>query len=147
MTAPNFTDVGVFHHKFGLHSVSHEGAGPTDLVTDDVMEYRRAFMQEELDELMGAWRVGDLAGVADGLVDLVYVALGTAHLLGLPWQQLWDEVQRANLAKERATSAADERSTRGHSLDVVKPTGWTPPDIAGVLERFGFAVPVPEDVT
>jgi hypothetical protein len=144
MTAPNFTDVGVFHHKFGLHSVSHEGAGPTGFFDDDDgMAYRLRFLREELDEITKAWGDDDLAGAADGLVDLVYVAMGTAHLLGLPWQQLWDEVQRANLAKERATSAEDERSTRGHSLDVVKPEGWTPPDVTGVLERFGFAMEVP----
>jgi predicted HAD superfamily Cof-like phosphohydrolase len=122
-----------------LHSASaREDIGPTGIVDDEVMEYRRAFMQEELDEVMGAWRQDDLAGVADGLVDLVYVALGTAHLLGLPWQHIWDAVQEANMAKERATSADDERSTRKSSLDVVKPEGWQPPDVAGVLRYWGF---------
>lgn len=137
----NFADVGNFHHRFGLYSVNHDGPNPQE-VTEELMEFRRRFLQEELDEVMGAWRVGDLAGVADGLIDLVYVAMGTAHLFGFPWQQLWDEVQRANMAKERATSAEDERSTRSSSFDVVKPEGWQPPDIAGVLRVYGFPVEV-----
>jgi len=48
------------------------------------------------------------------------------------------EVQRANLAKERAAGATDRRSKRGSGLDVVKPEGWRPPDVAGVLRRHGW---------
>ena len=52
-------------------------------------------------------------------------------MMGLPWPQLWDEVQRANMAKERAKHAGE--SKRGSALDVVKPEGWVPPDVAGAL--------------
>ena len=38
----------------------------------------------------------------DALIDLTYVAMGTAYMMGLPWQDLWDEVQRANMSKVRA---------------------------------------------
>lgn len=141
MLTSNFNDVGIFHHKFDLPTVSHDGPAPRE-VDEETFEYRRKFMQEELDETVAAYQRGDLAGVADGLIDLVYVALGTAHFFGFPWQQLWDEVQRANIQKERARSANDDRSQRGNSLDVVKPAGWRPPDIAGVLRAYGFPLEV-----
>lgn len=151
-----FRDVGEFHARFGLnHSLPtycdgpHEGdvchhcvtSSPPAKLADDVFIFRYGFMVEELHELLVAHQRGDLAAFADGLADLVYVALGTAHLARVPMNDVWDEVQRANMAKERATSAADGRSRRGHELDVVKPAGWTPPDVAGVLRRAGWVQP------
>lgn len=80
-----------------------------------------------------------LPDIADGLIDLVYVALGTAHLHGFPWDALFDEVQRANMSKVRATHA--EQSRRKSTLDVVKPEGFQPPDIVGVLLANGWQGP------
>jgi len=54
--------------------------------------------------------------------------------MGLPWQVLWNEVQRANMTKQRASSDGSD-SKRRTSLDVVKPPGWQPPDVAGILEK------------
>ncbi len=128
-----FTDVGLFHQKFSL---PHLGDGsPPHLLSPDEFSFRYEFLQEELTELLEAHARGDLAGFLDGLVDLVYVACGTAHLAGLPFDEAWAEVQRANLSKERAAGADDARSTRGHALDVVKPAGFVPPDIEGILKR------------
>lgn len=144
-----FDDVGEFHRKFDLPSEADPQ--PPAPLTPDVLSYRIAFMLEELAEfcesqgvktIAGQLRsVMDLvrdmkveastAGLADGgdaLVDLVYVALGTAHLMRLPFNEMWDEVQRANLAKERAIRGGDTRSKRGHDLDVVKPAGWRGPE-------------------
>jgi hypothetical protein len=56
-----------------------------------------------------------------------------------PWQEGWDLVQAANMAKERATSA--EQSTRLSAFDVIKPPGWTPPDIEGLIESYGVVSP------
>ena len=131
-----FKDVGAFHRKFELPSWP-TAPGPA-LPSMDVVEFRVGFLREELRELIVAFSRDDLPGAADALVDLVYVALGTAHLMGLPFNALWTEVQRANLAKERAAGAADPRSRRGHALDVVKPPGWQPPDVAGVLRAHGW---------
>ena len=82
----------------------------------------------------------DLPKIADALVDLVYVALGTAHLHGLPWSELFHEVQRANITKERA-AADGSNSARKSALDVVKPAGWTGPDIINVLMAAGWPGP------
>ena len=94
-----------------------------DLIT---MQFRIDFMQEELNEIDEAYSDEDLHKVADGLVDLVYVALGTAAMMGLPWQSLWNEVQRANMTKIRTPNA--EASKRKNVLDVIKPEGWIGPD-------------------
>lgn len=134
-----YADVCKFHRKFGL---DHPGDGKAPQLLDaETQSFREKFLDEELSELAEAWAERDLPKAADALVDLVYVALGTAALMRLPFDECWVEVQRANMAKERALGADDPRSTRGHRLDVVKPAGWTPPDIAGVLLRSAVSPP------
>jgi len=133
----NFEDVGDFHRKFDLET-SDDDPGPI-VISQELIDFRTKFMQEELDEFIAAISQPsgvDHAGTFDALIDLVYVAMGTAHLFGYPWQEGWDEVQRANMAKLRAATA--DQSKRASAWDVVKPLGWTPPDIAGVLREVGF---------
>ena len=79
----------------------------------------------------------DDAQAFDALLDLNYVSHGTAHLLGYPWQIGWNAVQSANMAKERAASDGSN-SKRGSSFDVVKPAGWTPPNIQKILDDHGW---------
>lgn len=124
----NYEDVCVFHEKFGLA----QGGNPR-LLDAETLAYRIKFLEEELFEFRVSSIGDDLEGMADALIDLVYVAMGTAYMMNLPWQHLWKEVQRANMSKVRA-STADE-SKRGSSLDVVKPAGWTGPDIKGVIKN------------
>lgn len=128
-----FDDVESFHRRFGLPT-SLDPLGPA-LLDRSTLTFRVGAKLEELSEMMRAESQEDLPKVADGLVDLVYFALGTAALMRLPFNELWAEVHRANMAKVRATGAGDGRSARGHSLDVVKPAGWTPPDVEGIVER------------
>lgn len=116
----NFQDVKAFHAKFGVPE-----AGEPSFLDLHAHEFRAKFMQEELDEFYEAVMCNDMAGAGDALIDLVYVALGTAAMMGLPWQAMWDEVQRANMSKVRATSAG--ASKRGTALDVIKPDGWVGP--------------------
>lgn len=136
----NFHDVGAFHQKFGLHSVSKSGAGQTDAENDaELMDFRVGFMQEELQEFILGFEEGDITQMADALVDLQYIVLGTAHLLGLPWHSLWDDVHRANMAKRRALPDGSD-SKRGSAFDVVKPEGWQGPKTAEILRDNGFNV-------
>lgn len=130
----NFTDVGDFHRKFGLHASDLKPG--LEVMDESTYQFRFKFLLEELDELEEAWDEGDSAKMFDALIDLVYVAMGTAHLLGFPWQEGWDAVQAANMSKQRAQRA--EQSMRGSALDVIKPEGWTPPDIEAVLQRHGW---------
>jgi predicted HAD superfamily Cof-like phosphohydrolase len=145
MTDNDFDDVGLFHAKFGLPFVSaDEGdAGPREWDAE-LIEFRRKFLHEELKEFEDGILAGDDAMMADALVDLVYVALGTAHLLGYPWHTIWSRVQQANMAKVRAAKDGSD-SVRGSAWDVVKPPGWTAPDVVGVLRAFGFELPETAD--
>jgi predicted HAD superfamily Cof-like phosphohydrolase len=138
----NFDDVGSFHKKFGLPF-----SPPTDSIADDerrkpqwlnveTQTYRVRFIQEELDELENAYIDQDFEQVADALVDIVYVAMGTAHMHNLPWEELWTEVQQTNLAKQRALSLKD--SKRMSIFDVVKPKNWKAPRIKAILRKFGW---------
>jgi len=134
----HFDDVGEFHHKFGL-PMADETTAPC-AINDETFLYRYQHLLEELHELLKAHRDSDLVGVADALADLVYVALGTAHFYHLPFDAVFAEVQRANMEKERATSAKDERSKRASAFDIVKPEGWQAPNIKGVLQKVGVKV-------
>ena len=164
----NFDDVGDFHEKFGLDNATHHEIGPRE-VPPDVLEFRMNFLLEELSETVQALGghfepefeppelsedgqptlVGlrvvipgdnkiDHAKAFDGLLDLAYVTFGTAHFLGYPWRLGWRLVQSANMKKMRTKPDASD-SVRGHILDVVKPAGWTPPNIERLLERFGWS--------
>lgn len=147
----DFDSVGDFHQKFGLDNTTHQLTSPHE-ISDDLRDFRIAFLLEELTELCEGYglelnyeitangKPPDLARVADALVDLSYVTLGLAHMHGLPWPELFAEVQRANMTKERA-KADGSNSTRKSGFDVVKPEGWTPPDIEGVLKKAGWQAP------
>jgi len=121
-------DVQEFHKKFGLPTAINE----PHLASEDVMNFRLGFLMEELDEIADGYDRDNLEDVADGIIDLIYVAVGTGLFLGLPLDRLWDEVHQANMHKERAESSED--SKRNSSFDVVKPAGWKAPDIKGILE-------------
>lgn len=72
----------------------------------------------------------NLPGLADGLADLDYVVEGTRLEFGIDGGPVAAEVQRANMAK--ASGPVAENGKR------LKPEGWTPPDIVGVLEKQGW---------
>ncbi len=128
-----FNMVGQFHTKFGLPTAYK---GPPRWLSPEELEFRIRFIREELDEYLEGVLSKDMAKAADALVDLVYVVLGTAHFHAFPFDEIFAEVQRANMAKERSSGDSDPRSKRGSSLDVVKPVGWTPPDVEGILRRY-----------
>lgn len=83
---------------------------------------RVAFMMEEITELCEAHAKRDLAGVADALADLVYVAIGTAHMMGIPFDQVFRVVHAANMRKQRGITK------RGMVYDAIKPAGWMGPE-------------------
>ena len=121
-----FKDIVEFHTKFKL-----PGATEPKFLEHPMHMFRCRFMNEELKEFFEASKVGDLEQAADALVDLAYVVLGTAYLMGIPWDECWAEVHRANMTKERAVVRED--SKRGSIYDVVKPPEWEPPNLGRIL--------------
>ena len=126
----NFEKVGECHEKFGF-TVSDNSS---QLPSTELLLFRLRFLHEEIGELMKAIGDRDVVEVADALIDLTYVAMGTAHYCNLPWEQLFSEVHRSNMQKERATKDTPSKRGRGDN-DLVKPIWWTKPDIAGVIQR------------
>jgi len=123
----HYEDVKQFSLKFGMLVYDEPGH-----MSKRMADERIQFMKEELQEFEDAVASDDLALQADSLVDLVYVAIGTALALGLPWQELWDDVQRANMEKVRGTTH------RGNKVDVTKPEGWVPPKGNEILMAHGY---------
>lgn len=128
MRSPNMPkDVAKFQDKFGQLVYNQPGH-----LTLRKLQERIQFLQEELDEFKKACDEQDLAEQADALVDIVYVALGTANMLGLPFDELWSDVQRANMAKVRGIGK------RGHLVDCIKPEGWVGPKTMDILIANGY---------
>lgn len=128
-----FLKVVAFHEKFGLFE-----ADKPSMPKLDVFEFKLGHIQEELDEMVKAYAKQDLVEFSDALVDIVYVTLGLAHLAGVPFNHVFNEVHRANMKKQRAKKASD--SKRNSQLDIVKPADWKKPDVARVLREHGAKV-------
>jgi predicted HAD superfamily Cof-like phosphohydrolase len=126
--------VGQFHTKFGLPTAVQS---TPRIISDADFLMRLDLITEEAHELLKAHREGNVVKLADALVDLAWVVMGAAHCCGIPFDEVFAEVARANLQKERSTGDDDPRSTRKSRLDVVKPDGWEPPDVGGILFADG----------
>jgi predicted HAD superfamily Cof-like phosphohydrolase len=119
-------DIDAFHKKFGFEK-NNTVSIPEN---NELVNFRTSFLLEELTEYTQAITKKDTAAALDALVDIVYIALGTAWLFNLPFEKAWQEVQRANMSKVRTKSKSKKRGT---SFDVVKPKNWRPPDIDQVI--------------
>ena len=117
-----------------LHQRTYGALRPTRpvLAADSFWDFRMGFLREEMQELNDAHKHGDLLEVGDALVDIAYVAMGTAWWLGLPWESMWAAVHAANLAKKPGTTK------RNHPLDLVKGPDWVRPDHAPHFLRAGW---------
>jgi len=93
------------------------------------------------------YQISEAEGILDGLVDLQVVLLGTAYLLGFLrnapnrpddgivsktfFERAWDEVWKKNMQK-----VPGMREKRGHQMDLIKPAGWTSPDLSDLVKGF-----------
>lgn len=125
-----FDDVGDFHRKMKLPMV---GEDVCTFANSEDMQMRIRFLQEELDELKEAVIASNLPEQIDALLDLAWVALGTAHYLRAPANECWQEIVRANMAKEPAT--LDPHKPWRGSKAVIKPPGWQGPDHMTIIQR------------
>lgn len=103
------------------------------LPSPERVELRKNLTIEEHEETIKAMDEGDLVGIADGIADTIYIALGNALEFGIPLEYVWAEVQRSNMAKVDPVTGKVRRREDGK---VLKPEGWTPPDIAGIMENL-----------
>lgn len=102
-----------------------------------LLGFRAALVEEEYQEINDAlhkisfaYNYENQCELLDGLVDLVYVAVGFAVALGLPFDDAFREVHRANMAKVDPDTGKVTKDADGK---VLKPANWTPPDYAGLM--------------
>jgi predicted HAD superfamily Cof-like phosphohydrolase len=113
-------DIADFHFKFGLEQTEAKA-----ILHKDEWSLRHKRLIEEIEEYRVAAYEGDDEAVLDALVDLVYIALGTAYRRGWDFGEAWRRVHEANMAKERGKA---NNSKYGSPFDIVKPEGWVGPD-------------------
>lgn len=120
------SDVEAFHRVAGV--TVGDLAAPA-IPDKETCKLRLRLIDEELAELSDALLgCRDLTEAADAIADLLYVAFGTAVTLGIDIGAVWDAVHLSNMAK--FPGGVIRRRVDGK---ILKPEGWTPPDIAGVL--------------
>ena len=118
-------DVAGFHHACDLPVLAKPQFVP------ERAALRSALLVEECQETVDAMARGDMEKIADGLADVIYVAVGAALEFGIPLDRVWAEVHRSNMAKVDPQTGKVIKRADGK---VLKPEGWTPPDIAGVID-------------
>lgn len=120
-----FQDVVRWHATFNVPI----GGTPTGKLDVERLQLRVNIMDEEWNELLDAMDAEDVVEIADACADLIVTVLGTAAEYGIPFDPVWDEVHRSNMAK----LGPNGEIYRREDGKIKKPPGWTPPDIASVL--------------
>ena len=95
-------------------------------------------INEELEEAYEAKANDDIVGMADAMADIVYLALGICHDLGIPFKEVYAEIHRSNMSKERVKDASE--SKRGDPNDLKKGPAFSPADVKSVLQAFNADV-------
>lgn len=114
-----------------MQACGQDTPGLPALPDDAVRDLRIRLHDEEVNkELRGALERGDLTEIADGVADGVFVMLGTALAYGIPLAKVWARVCEANMAKVDPVTGMVFRRADGK---IIKPEGWVPPDIAGLI--------------
>jgi len=124
-------DIADMHAKYGVNPKVREFDKEK---LQKFLEFRIAFLQEELDEMKSA-KDGD--DVVDALIDLCVVAIGTLNAFDIDSQKAWNRVHCANMNKEVGIKAS--RPNPLGLPDLIKPEGWTSPihtDNIGLLSKL-----------
>lgn len=119
------TDVEAFHRALDMPVSKSPGLRRVEL--------RTALVAEEAKELIEAAERADLVAAVDALCDLLYVVYGAAVEWGVDLEPHFAEVHRTNMAKTGGPVRHDGKR--------LKPEGWEPPDIAGILRNQLAAAP------
>jgi predicted HAD superfamily Cof-like phosphohydrolase len=120
-----FNDVEVFMRAAG-QSVKKE----LDTVFTHQSLLYMDLVKEEFYELASAVRNFDIVETADACADLIWVIEGLCHTLGIPLQQVWNEVARSNHSKVSENGTILKREDG----KILKPDTYSPPDIKRVLK-------------
>jgi len=114
-----------FHEKYGCLTKYH----PT-MPDAETRLLRASLIVEEAAEFMAAARNKDMIEMVDALADLLYVAYGTAVVMGVDMEPISDEVQRSNMTKDGGSQDSGGKIMKGPDFEV--------PDINRELEKQGW---------
>jgi len=103
MTPTNYEMVKEFHKAFNLPYPDTITTEPEE----SVLKLRLALIEEEFKEIfeeLYGYRIGEddninVQGVAKEIADLLYVTYGFAATLGIPINQVFEEVHKSNMTK------------------------------------------------
>lgn len=125
------SDIAEMHNKFGVNPVVRQFDKQK---LRAFLEFRRKFLQEELDEMQKAMDEFDAGNidastaaddVVDALIDLCVVSIGTLDAFDVNAYTAWDRVHSKNMEKEVGVKAS--RPNPLGLPDLIKPEGWTAP--------------------
>ena len=136
-----------------LHeAIEHPAPVKLEPLAEDRLKLRLSLIMEEAREIVAAagareirWRAClganpgprytlevekpmDVPETIDGLCDLLVVTYGMAVEMGVDLEPFFEEVHRTNMTKGDGPLREDGKR--------LKPPGWTPPDIAGLLKKL-----------
>lgn len=114
-----------FHRTYGL--VINDT--PLRHPAQELRKLRMSLHAEEYTELKKAMMNHSLIGIADGICDLVYVAVGTAVSYGIPFDRCFAEVQRSNMSK----LGEDGLPIVREDGKILKGPNFTPPDLESII--------------
>jgi predicted HAD superfamily Cof-like phosphohydrolase len=116
-----------FNQAFDIPKLDSPDIGPEELI-----ELRIKLLREEVEEYAEAARTGDLVEVLDALADIGYILAGTILNHGMQniYDDAFNEVHRSNMAK-----LVDGKVLRREDGKVMKPQGWTPPQLAQFVTK------------
>lgn len=119
-----YEDVRDFHRKFAHPAPAH----PTPL-DSELLEVRLKLLREEYMELRAAME-GQMAmgRIVQECADLIYVTIGTMVSMGVPLNQVWAEVHRANMSKYP--------NPGGPLCKPIKPPDWNGPRCSDIVLRL-----------
>jgi len=90
-----------------------------------------SLIDEEIRELYEAITAHDKVETLDALIDILVVTIGAIHSMGADAEGAWKEVMSTNFAKiDKKTGLVRKREDG----KVLKPIGWTAPDLVPFLE-------------
>ncbi len=109
----------------------------TKLVVEEVCELLDALyggdggIREKFSSMTPSYNgdVKDLTEVSDACADIIYVVVGLSLALGIPLNEIWTEVHKSNMEKFH-----DGVLLKRADGKVIKPEGWKPPDIMGIIK-------------
>lgn len=89
-------------------------------------------IDEEYKELQEAVEANDQLEQLDALIDILVVTIGAIHSAGFDAEGAWKEVMKTNFAKIDSETGKVRKREDGK---VLKPLGWTPPDLKPFLKK------------